>query len=423
MSYPNTWREDRVVRRAGGFQAHPEPKARPGRRARTTTRTTRLPPLRGGFKETAYLGRYLKYGARIGTKFIPGVGLVLIALEVGWYLYQRSTNSERTITLDYDMPGWNGPIGCSGASPKPWQHQGTGFCIGPFAFTHDTEPWGTPVDPAQNNLHLMDNPSGAHSVKRWTRDGHPNNQPQIPGTFPIPHYVPVSPIQPWNPADPMNIPMEPSPQVHPDPMPVSPSGKIPIRRDWRSPSDGSSDGPPDTGRRPRRLKKPKQYQRPADVTTITPGQPKVAKAPGNHDRVPPKPGVKEKKIKAKTGAAFRIMRRIIEELVETVDYLEAFYNALPADIRKLTPRVNARDPVGMYNAVYKNFDTLVVSDVLINLLLNEIEDWVYGRLGAASKYVAQELNLSVGPQFGQGYLRDQARIATEYVKTNFEVTK
>ncbi len=413
MEYPSTWKSDRKTRRGGGFQALP--KATPRRTpAKSVMRTT---PLRGSFKETSTLGRYFKYGVRVLPRAIPGVGIGLLALEIGWYFYQRSMNSE--LEQGYDMPGWTGPINCSG-SPQPWQHEGFRGCIGPFAFTNDTQPWGQEVSPGTVDLHLMKSQFSARTNRRWERDGSTNNLPQIPG--PLPRYVPISPINPLAPFDPINLPLEPVPQVHPDPVPFTPNGKIPVFRDWRSPTEGKQEGEPSRRPRSRFKRPPKPYQRPATVTTIRPAGQPVTSSPGNHNRVPPRRNEKEKKIRAKTGSALRIIMKILNQATEMVDYLNAFYQSLPAEVRKAN-RVSRTDPIEMFKVVYRHMDQLVVSDVFINLLLNEIEDWVYGRFGAASKFVAQELNLSVGPQFGQGYLRAQARIAAKYVKENMELTK
>lgn len=85
--------------------------------------------------------------------------------------------------------------------------------------------------------------------------------------------------------------------------------------------------------------------------------------------------------------------QIANVLGETQDWAEAFYEALPEDLRKQLERDGevdkvktrqrgySRKPQDMMWAVWNHWDKLDWSKVIQNIAWNQLEDAAYGRLG------------------------------------------
>lgn len=395
MGYPNTWKEDRRNNRAGGSQAprggrvSPRPGPPPG---------GRLGPLRS----TVPLGRAAIGGARIAARFIPGLGLALLGAELGWWYYQSQQSG--------NPHGWLGPAGwtyggpCAGFSnPTVGQYHAAGIehCIGGSVII---VPLGDPIPDNHTSYHLL-YPFGSKGKDRewWWRSPStfPDSVPIHPGVYPTP--IAPSPIQPGQPTDPMDIPLEPAPQVHPDPIPWSgqPLGRL---RTWRSPTEGRRVGPaPERRLEPARRARPSD--RPATIIELPPRPGPAPSSPGSHTQKPPKGrGNKERKLKTKSAAAFNLVRRVFEAAFEGIDIIEAIFDALPKHIRDRYPGAH-RDPVMMLEAINLHWQTIDLQEMVGNLIWNELEDFIYGGLGKISQQTAIDLNLSTGPQFGSGSRR------------------
>lgn len=471
MEYPNTWKEDRKLGR---------PRRLSGPRRQTRARLPSQTPTGGRGSPAAdfkIAKRYAAVGARVGARFIPWVGLGILAVEVGWYVYNRQ-GVAGDIEPVAPPEGWTvGNLSCSTDDGfRKQYHQGNPFCIGPFAHVTIDGPWGMQVPAAKNELHLLRRRTDTtgHTVAWWQRSGSTDNTPR--GGYAHPMAIPVSPITPWERFDPMAIPMEPTPAVHPDPNPVSPY-PAPAVRNWRSPTEGRQTGPQPVRRQiiilfnpndlPLRRPKPKKekrkipgWWRPALHIDILPEQeirdpsprpapdlqplPTVdippmrreprpvrptqrtpiridplpvtqnppAFTPGFHRPARPGPRVRERKARTRSPLGFVIVRALFEQVFETFDYVEAIYNSLPQNVRVWYERelnFGARDPLMQMQVIHRHYDLIDIPEMINNLIANEFEDFIFGLLGRISALSAQRLGLSVGPQFGQGFVRKQSQ--------------
>ncbi len=427
MEYPNTWKEDRRNRRRGaGSQAREPIRGTPGSRA-----AARVRPLPSFGAAASW-----RTAARVGSRFIPWVGIAMLGVEVGWYWYQRSQSG--------NPHGWLGPAGwfyggpCAGiGNPTVAQasFQGIEHCILGSVIK---QPLGDPIPDNHTSYHLL-YPFGSKGKDRewwWRNTGdNPSSVPISPGITPTP--IAPTPIRPGQPTDPMDIPLEPSPQVHPDPLPISPHPR-PRFRTWRSPTEGRQVGPAPGDRpegAPAPQKDPARRQRPSDrratIIELAPRPGPPLSSPGSHSQKPPKGrGDRERKLRTKSAMAFNMVRRLFEGAFESIDVIEAIFDALPKHIRDRYPGAK-RDPFMMMDAINRHWNTIDLQEMLENLVWNEVEDFLYSRLGKMSQFAAQDLHLSTGPQFGSGrtraevaaWRRRQARDAIEFLAKETETFK
>lgn len=385
----------------------------------------------------------------------------LLAIEVGWWFYQRNQYQERLAPFAAPQ-GWTvGNLSCDADDGFNKQyHQGNPFCIGPFAFVTPDGPWGMSIPPTKTVLHRLNRRTDTtgQTVAWWNRSGSENNFPR--GGYVTQPAIPISPISPWEPVDPMAIPLAPSPQVHPDPMPASPYPRIdpgprsPTERSFRGPTRPVGDPIGDT--EPLRRGRVRPWDRPADFIDIPlprhvrpplppvdpdlrptdrprlkprgeglrrqPGapplpQPRVTIRPRPGVHSPRRPGrrVRERKVRMKSALSFVIVRALFEQLFEAADYIEAIYEALP---RHTKDRAGCKktEPVCMMGQIHKHYDLIDISEMINNLILNEGEDFIFGLLGRMSAVAAQRLGLSVGPGFGQGFIRAQGRLTAAEIE-------
>lgn len=415
MGYPNSWKEDRRARRAGGSQARP-----PVRRAQTG-RTGIRPPLQPRLSPISVPGGM---GARLASRFIPWVGIGILAVEVGWYWYNYSGKPTP----------WTGPAGwtyggpCAGIGNPTFKQASFAGILHCFGGSTAGQTLGTPIPDNHTSFHLGYQFGSKIKDREWwfrAPGDFPGSVPGFPGVEATP--IPLSPIRPGTPHDPMrDVPLEPSPQVHPDPFPATPYPR-PKPRDWQSPTEGRQAGP---APQPRQAVEPRlrPYERPAIEIAVQPRPGPVTASPGSHKQLPPKGrGQRERKQKTKSAGAFNLIRRVFEGAFEAVDVIEAVFQALPQHIRQRYPHAR-RAPVVMMRAINRHWQVIDTEEMIINLLLNELEDYIFGRLGRMSQHVAQQLHLSTGPQFGGGarraeviaWRRRRSREAVEFLVNHEE---
>lgn len=119
-----------------------------------------------------------------------------------------------------------------------------------------------------------------------------------------------------------------------------------------------------------------------------------------------RPGERTKEQKKKLDPdAIRLKRWVywaVNGITETQDVLNAFWDALPPEIQrkyleayrnsagelKWTNSINDRN-----RAVYEHFDKVGMVEALRNLAKNQIEDYIYGRLGSAQAKATRRLAL------------------------------
>lgn len=216
--------------------------------------------------------------------------------------------------------------------------------------------------------------------KRWPLGAVPFPWPQVipdaqPVVAPQPHPLPIPyPLIPLLPeADPAGNPLRgPRPRVRPRvrPRPGTPTvpgrvvdGVVPVR-------------PPS----------PRPGPRPAE-------QPVVWTPPsGDAPREPPGPRVKERKQVIAIGGT---PARIVNAVGEIPDFVEAFHDALP-------PRYQAHraGTIHQARALYDHWDKVDMEQAILNLILNQIEDYAYGRLGRINAAAARAAGRNTGFQLG-----------------------
>lgn len=173
----------------------------------------------------------------------------------------------------------------------------------------------------------------------------------MPEAGPAPAPSPFGSEQPWNPFDPdAGSPLEFPPD--PDPLPWKDAAHN-KPRPWNS---GGDYGPPNS-----------------------PIKPKYRE--GGVRKGPQKPGrrEKEKKIDAQGGKFLTGLvvagSKILGGITELQDALDAFWKALPADIRRLY----GSSFLSKIDAVYDHWDKINYKVALVNLAVNHLEDKAIGR--------------------------------------------
>ena len=118
---------------------------------------------------------------------------------------------------------------------------------------------------------------------------------------------------------------------------------------------------------------------------------------------PPPPGTKEKKFKANRSVA--VLFQIASAVTETSDFVDALYWALPRRDQKkfelaYVRRHDGRGPRLQDRAlyVYRHLDEVDGSKFLHNLVVNEVQDRVIGRLSRSAQMAFQRAMEDVGFQ-------------------------
>lgn len=145
-------------------------------------------------------------------------------------------------------------------------------------------------------------------------------------------------------------------------------------------------------------------------TYVRPGQPPRPDRPPKppilppHKPVPPRPRTKERKIK--TSKFLRAGLEIAYAATETVDLIDAIWDALPKDLRKATPKTGKVMPggrlppgtpyVSSYDKaawIYKHMDQVDMRQAASNIIENHIKDEIIGRtIGASEGFNKKNLN-------------------------------
>lgn len=138
-------------------------------------------------------------------------------------------------------------------------------------------------------------------------------------------------------------------------------------------------------------------------------------APGSHTMQPPSkapPQLKERKVRMSQTAGSVL--KMVSELTEAVDFIDALYKALPDSAKpryrgtKYVRRVVS--PHEKARALFDNFEDLDISDAIYNLIANEIEDQIYGRVGRVGGAISQRL----GNPYGVGVNTIQRQFGKDF---------
>jgi len=125
-------------------------------------------------------------------------------------------------------------------------------------------------------------------------------------------------------------------------------------------------------------------------------------APKTHNLRPPnsKPPKNEKEAKHKLPTAAIGILKAVNALTEGIDFVDALYKALPSEYRpryrNTKHEMKSTNPLQRMEAVIKHGDKIDISDAINNLVENQIEDYVFGKIGKATGQVSKEAGLNYG---------------------------
>jgi len=131
----------------------------------------------------------------------------------------------------------------------------------------------------------------------------------------------------------------------------------------------------------------------------------VPSAPKTHTMAPPrsKPPKRENEVKHKLPTSAIKILKAVSAVTEAIDFVDALYKALPSEYR---PRYRntmhekrVTTPTERMEAVIKNAEKIDIYDAIDNLVENQIEDYVFGKVGQA----AGEASKQVGLNYGMGF--------------------
>lgn len=136
---------------------------------------------------------------------------------------------------------------------------------------------------------------------------------------------------------------------------------------------------------------------------------KPATPPRYHERDRPPPRARE--VKAKFPASIIPLIRAVNFLTEANDFVDAIYEALPAEFRprwKDTPyEWRKPTPQAKLEAIFENYDKLNAVDIFENLIYEQLEDKFYGMIGRTNAENSKRLGLL--PGFGLNSLSTVVR--------------
>lgn len=124
--------------------------------------------------------------------------------------------------------------------------------------------------------------------------------------------------------------------------------------------------------------------------------PKPRLLPGVHRFRPPPRGTKERKfiLYPASNSAIGLLMNAVSE---TDDFVTSLYYAVPPRFRSDHSK---KAPAGLHEKmaiVYRHFDKINVGYAINNLIDNQIEDFVYGKMGRLQAKANRKLGLSTGP--------------------------
>lgn len=117
-------------------------------------------------------------------------------------------------------------------------------------------------------------------------------------------------------------------------------------------------------------------------------------------RVPPRPGDKEKKIRATAGFV-GLVQRVFHGGTEALDALDAIHDALPKKYQAKGGKKDGKywkaSPQAKLNAIYKYWDQLDLNEAVKNLIINHLTDEVVGRIAGRGSKEASRTGVTLGP--------------------------
>jgi len=235
----------------------------------------------------------------------------------------------------------------------------------------------------------------------------------LPASYAPPRFIRYAPQPLSQTLDPLGLPIR-QPVGAKTPVPWR---LIPVRRmnPYRSPTQQTirGHGAPRSRNRSRSQNRPRDLPLERPPVSINSGGPKgkptidlglpsqrpVGSPTPVHSLGPKGPKTKEGKVKVSTGGLLKVLN-FMGTAEEGVDLLNALYAALPREYKlkyKNTEYVKTRVlPQEMLSTLYKHWDKVDKAAAVQNVINNQIEDFVYGKLGIINAEASAQA-LSTGP--------------------------
>lgn len=136
-----------------------------------------------------------------------------------------------------------------------------------------------------------------------------------------------------------------------------------------------------------------------------------------HRNARPPRGTKERKIRVNMPIAIRLATKVAGFSTEALDFVDALYDALPdhakpkrkrfkgADGKWHNAKVSNKDKT---EAVYKHFGRVDLDQAMHNLIVNQIEDMAYGKLGRGLQKARNRIYEATGADPGNLHLSQMA---------------
>lgn len=392
--YPATYRK---TGGSLGLQNEPLRRRLPRRPATYKVKKLTLPRAPSLINKTRKAYKVLRF-----AKAATPLGLLLLAAELGYEYYQiRQDGSPITV----DATGWTTFYNCLTPSHGP-----TAFTLALCNFTATLNP--IPPEGQYRDVLIGGGPGFRRHAQFYKdmRVAFPNWQAETAANYykdfldpADAHGIPVD----YNEIPQFNFPIDASPIPYADPYPIE--VPKPVDEWYVEPS-----------RTPRyetsRHYDPKILQ---DTLNIGPRSGTFSRTRTQHELR--RPTKNEKEIKPKGATLGRL---IVGAFTEGLDLLEALYAGLPKDIRDSSRKTNgslndrfgepnsfrgkpfrSSTPQEQAQAIYDNLDEIVWEDFRDAFVENQIEDFIYGKLGKTAGKAANKAaihgDLRIGFQSGK----------------------
>lgn len=310
----------------------------------------------------------MRGGLLRGLRLHPAVRAALLA-ETAYQLWQYWNHGEP----GWSIEGYEHYADCA-ALPTNWWAIGSNFCA---SLQAGGVPLTTPLGPSPPYIHLANRNNGP--IYRW-RTTEIWKQVGTPGDPLLPEYGTGQQVGYLHPVRAPNVLPDlwpPGTPLEPDPQPWRRSA----RRYDRDTYQGHSREPAVRRRGVLRLYEVPSYNLVGEIVGLSGDRSLVTSSEeprGKHALRPPRRDERERKFQDKKDILRVALARWGMAPTEWVDLIDALYAALPKEIRSLDR--NHGTVYRRARAVWENLDRLDVPSAVRNVVLNEIEDRIIGRI-------------------------------------------
>nr|QXN72839.1 MAG: hypothetical protein [Microvirus sp.] len=319
-------------------------------------------------------------GLRLAIRLAP-------QLRALWTAYQLLQWAMGKPGVGYDMTGWTLQQACSGGDVHMFPQVIT-RCGARAVYT-----WmlGSPIvhNDSVTQIQFVNHwrpefrPGEAYVDvgNRWIRYGKvelPQPNPDEPPVM-LPERIPFVWQAPW--VDPFSLPIQ-RPVPYPEPPPYR---VIPHR----------TTNPYRVPQTQRQVGHGRVSLGPKLAPRLVVGPRGAVAQPGRHRPARPGQRVKERKVKVLAVSPSLPVVRIFSQVTEAGDLIDAVYEALPEDLRKGRRRMTRK-----LKQIYDHYDKVDIGQAIENIIENQLEDFVIGKVGQGASKGAQRIGWHRG--FGIG---------------------